>query len=226
MLSSALRHRRFSFVLFLVYFLVSTSAISPPQDFPKKCMATRKTGRYDLIAKYFDASPALSNSLSSCKKKDFADIKSVVFSCRLPSDQEAAVLELNAMDGVLAAEDAPVYSASMMEGRAGDGDVEATKRRLDIFYDTPLGQNPDFPHDCPISCGTDTQPHDPWYDPGTGLGMQESGLFPEMAAQVPPAEMIIIASLDTGADYTHEDLRDTVWRNMLDIPGDGIDNEG
>jgi thermitase len=35
----------------------------------------------------------------------------------------------------------------------------------------------------------------------------------------------IVAVIDTGVDYTHEDLRDTMWKNPKDPP-DGVDNDG
>lgn len=36
----------------------------------------------------------------------------------------------------------------------------------------------------------------------------------------------IVAVIDTGIDYTHEDLADSLWVNENEIPGDGIDNDG
>ncbi len=36
---------------------------------------------------------------------------------------------------------------------------------------------------------------------------------------------VIIAVIDTGVDYTHEDLKDSVWTNTSEIAGDGIDND-
>ncbi len=35
-----------------------------------------------------------------------------------------------------------------------------------------------------------------------------------------------IAVIDTGVDYTHEDLANNIWSNSLEIAGDGIDNDG
>ena len=35
----------------------------------------------------------------------------------------------------------------------------------------------------------------------------------------------VVAVIDTGVDYTHEDLQDTMWKNPLDPP-DGVDNDG
>lgn len=36
----------------------------------------------------------------------------------------------------------------------------------------------------------------------------------------------IVAMIDTGIDYTHEDLKDILWVNTDEIPGNGIDDDG
>ena len=36
----------------------------------------------------------------------------------------------------------------------------------------------------------------------------------------------VVAVIDTGADLTHPDLRDNLWRNPGEIPGNGIDDDG
>ncbi|MFA5506383.1 MAG: S8 family peptidase [Vulcanimicrobiota bacterium] len=36
----------------------------------------------------------------------------------------------------------------------------------------------------------------------------------------------LLAVIDTGIDYNHPDLKDNVWTNPGEIPGDGIDNDG
>ena len=36
----------------------------------------------------------------------------------------------------------------------------------------------------------------------------------------------IVAMIDTGIDYTHEDLKDSLWVNTDEIPGNGIDDDG
>lgn len=38
-------------------------------------------------------------------------------------------------------------------------------------------------------------------------------------------QTIIVAVVDTGIDYTHEDLKDVVWVNEGEIPGNGIDDD-
>lgn len=37
---------------------------------------------------------------------------------------------------------------------------------------------------------------------------------------------VIVAVIDTGIDYTHEDLADAMWVNSGETAGDGIDNDG
>ncbi|HIB66699.1 MAG TPA: hypothetical protein EYO33_16685, partial [Phycisphaerales bacterium] len=36
----------------------------------------------------------------------------------------------------------------------------------------------------------------------------------------------IVAVVDTGVDYTHQDLKDNIFSNTNEIPNDGIDNDG
>jgi subtilisin family serine protease len=37
---------------------------------------------------------------------------------------------------------------------------------------------------------------------------------------------VVIAVIDTGVDYTHEDLRGNIWHNLGEIPDNGIDDDG
>ena len=39
-------------------------------------------------------------------------------------------------------------------------------------------------------------------------------------------ETIIVAIVDTGIDYNHEDLKDVMWKNPGEIEGNGIDDDG
>ena len=37
---------------------------------------------------------------------------------------------------------------------------------------------------------------------------------------------VVVAVLDTGVDISHPDLKDSIWINTDEIPGDGVDNDG
>lgn len=37
---------------------------------------------------------------------------------------------------------------------------------------------------------------------------------------------VVVAIIDTGVDYTHQELSNAMWTNSGEIPGDGIDNDG
>src|SRR6478609_8218945 len=37
---------------------------------------------------------------------------------------------------------------------------------------------------------------------------------------------VVVAVLDSGVDTTHEDLKNILWRNPKEIPGNGIDDDG
>lgn len=37
---------------------------------------------------------------------------------------------------------------------------------------------------------------------------------------------VLVAAIDSGVDYNHEDLINNIWRNPGEVPNDGIDNDG
>ena len=57
--------------------------------------------------------------------------------------------------------------------------------------------------------------------PGIDIGLAEAwGLYDGGSRDV------VVALVDTGIDYTHEDLAGRIWTNTDEIPGNGIDDDG
>ena len=48
----------------------------------------------------------------------------------------------------------------------------------------------------------------------------------DLYAQSENKRSVIVAVIDTGIDYNHPDLQNSMWTNPGEVPGDGIDNDG
>ena len=54
-------------------------------------------------------------------------------------------------------------------------------------------------------------------------GLDVSGAYDALPARAP--KEVIVAVVDTGVDHNHEDLKDIMWSNDKEIPGNGIDDD-
>jgi len=79
-----------------------------------------------------------------------------------------------------------------------------------------------------------TLPNDPQFSELWGLNNtgQEFGGTPDADIDAPEAwairtdaSQVIVAVIDTGVDYTHQDLSANMWKNPKEIPGNGIDDD-
>lgn len=68
-------------------------------------------------------------------------------------------------------------------------------------------------------------PNDPLYAANQAATLNIIGAPQAWDLSVGRSE-VVVAVLDTGADLTHPDLAPRLWRNPVEVSGDGIDNDG
>ncbi len=72
-------------------------------------------------------------------------------------------------------------------------------------------------------------PNDPYYSKQWGLNNSSDTDIdaPEGWSKETGSEDVVIAIIDTGVDYNHEDLRDNIWKNSKECSGiKGVDDDG
>lgn len=58
------------------------------------------------------------------------------------------------------------------------------------------------------------------------FGISTEKAYTELLKDKKPKQKIIVAVIDGGTDINHEDLKDVLWTNAKEIPGNGIDDDG
>lgn len=58
------------------------------------------------------------------------------------------------------------------------------------------------------------------------FGISTEKAYSELLKDKNPKQKVIVAVIDGGTDIKHEDLRDVLWTNTKEIPGNGIDDDG
>ena len=67
-------------------------------------------------------------------------------------------------------------------------------------------------------------PNDQYYSNQWALGEQGVNIG-DTWSKTTGSKNIVVAVVDTGIDYTHPDLKDNLWVNSREIPGNGIDDD-
>lgn len=58
------------------------------------------------------------------------------------------------------------------------------------------------------------------------FGISTEKAYKELLKNQKPKQKIVVAVIDGGTDVKHEDLKDVLWTNKREIPGNGIDDDG
>jgi len=58
------------------------------------------------------------------------------------------------------------------------------------------------------------------------FGISTEKAYKEVLSKKTPKQKVIVAVIDGGVDINHEDLKNVLWVNKKEIPGNGIDDDG
>jgi len=58
------------------------------------------------------------------------------------------------------------------------------------------------------------------------FGISTEKAYKELLGDKKPKQNVIVAVIDGGVDINHEDLKDVLWTNKKETPGNGIDDDG
>ncbi len=116
-----------------------------------------------------------------------------------------------------------LHLVTIPAGKALEKVLSAYRKNQDVLY-----AEPNYLYEALVS------PNDPSFSSLWGLdNTGQSGGIPDADINAPEAWDIttgspdtIIAVIDTGVDYTHEDLAANIWVNPGEIAGNGIDDDG
>ncbi|MGE0762496.1 MAG: S8 family peptidase [Bdellovibrionales bacterium] len=140
---------------------------------------------------------------------------------RLPADQASAFRAQGLMQNkaVNAVQSnfviRPFESSSLNEARAQFKALGLDKNSVGIQAASP--DNPSIPSNGSGGNGADPLFNNQW-------GMRQANVKNAWEKGTGSPEMIV-AVIDTGVDYTHEDLVDNMWRNTNEIPGNNVDDD-
>ncbi len=107
-------------------------------------------------------------------------------------------------------------------------DVEYTERNHSRAVSLPTPQidnnSYDKNNDKTVSQFNDPRASKVWsFDDAEYFGVSVDAAYKLYSTQA--TTPVIVAVIDTGVDYTHEDLKDVMWMNPNEIPGNGIDDD-
>lgn len=112
----------------------------------------------------------------------------------------------------------PNYRLKLINDFKGTQEQIAKLQGMKLDSPIAIEDNPAIPAPVtPIFVGNDPLYNNQWgmVDNNVAGAWSQAGLAP-----------IVVAVIDTGVDYTHEDLVEVLWRNQLEIPNNNKDDDG
>ena len=114
------------------------------------------------------------------------------------------------------------YKIKLRENPSLQKSLKALLETNPGLTDEPITTAPGLDNPAIPAAPADTTGGDPLF--AKQWGMKDIGV--ESAWQINRGNKIIVAVIDTGVDYTHEDLLPNLWRNSKEIPDNNIDDDG
>lgn len=74
-------------------------------------------------------------------------------------------------------------------------------------------------------------PNDPYYSSSGSWGQGYADMWglkmiqPESAWDISQGNGVVVAVVDSGVDYNHEDISANIWANSVEMPGNGVDDD-
>ncbi len=190
-----------------------------------------------------DVSYTLSDYVNNEVLALYSDGTSRVFACEDRAELKTTIETLSAQSDIVWIQ--PNFSYENTGAETGepmfaeqwallnDGTFELKEQENEYpVYDQPFG--------IPAAPGQWTNPSQGMADPGrmerTGTAAAASSVTAVSGIDINAEEAwelyeggsreVIVALIDTGVDYTHEDLADSIWINNDEIADNGIDDDG
>jgi subtilisin family serine protease len=133
---------------------------------------------------------------------------------QIQTGQEAALGQFRAVARASGLTLSPIGQPDVFKLDGAGADLAAMQSYLAAQPAVSMVEQPQIVH------ATDTNPNDPRYTDGTLWGMNGTwGIHaPQAWDTTTGSPTTVIADVDTGIDYTHQDLYENVWLNQAEIP--------